>query len=281
MTKSKYTGKTVVILDEDGEEMPMDYVEAVDTYYTPLCRLAKKVKVSSRTLQRQIEAKKYDTAFDEVFNERLNHDSKIGDLINYPSQGRPKYVSPRLSLIIENYQTKGIAKYLDEKQKELFSKGSDSSSVSFFIKSAGHDKEINDDLTRLKNKIREQEKSYVNNYRKRLTLEIIDDYVKTRNVTDQDEFIKKIRKLADRNQRVKFSKEVREELDNLEKDIMKQSIDYEYLMRMTKNWKTDLYPFYGLCAMVKRERIESKKKERVDKEKLSHQKQYVKILHWK
>lgn len=285
MTKSKYAGKTVMILDEDGEKMPMDYIEAVDTYYMPLRQLAKKVGVSSRTLQRRIEAKKYDTAFDEMFTERLDHDSKIGDLINYPGQGRPKYVSPRLSLIIENYQKGGITKYLDKKQKDLVKKGTNKnpnpSSVSFFRKGDSHEVEINNDLVRLKEKIAEQEKKYINYYRRKLTKEINDDYVKTGNLADQDKFIENIWKHADQKQRVRFTEGVEEGFEDLKKDIMKLIVDYEYLMKMTQNWETDLLPYYGMCALVERGKIESEKKKKIAKEELLHQKQYAKILYWK
>ncbi|MCD7112266.1 hypothetical protein [Limosilactobacillus agrestis] len=267
MTKSKYANKTVEIIDEDGNRMRMNYIDAVDQNYISLKNLAKELDVTPRMLTRQINSKKYDSIFRRLFKESLNHDPELGDFIGYPSQGKPKYVSKQLSAVIRDWQNGGISKYLGEKEEKInkikkrMDDGSKSEIMSFLGEGLEYSAKIKNDLSELKRNISEQEKQYINYYRRTFINEVLGIINKK---DSPDKKIQKIVEIGNKKQRVKNSNDLEESFEKLNSDVDALLFDYRILTIKPDENGPGLYqPF---VSYVKRMEIEEKEEELWKKE---------------
>lgn len=268
VTKSKYANKTVEIIDEDGNRMRMNYIDAVDQNYISLKNLAKELDVTPRMLTRQINSKKYDSIFRRLFKVSLNHDPELGDFIGYPSQGKPKYVSKQLSAVIRDWQNEGISKYLGEEEerinkiKKKMDDGSKSEIVSFLGSGLEYSAKIKDDLSNLKRNISEQEKQYINYYRRTFINEVL-DIINKKDFSD-DEKRQKIMEIGSKKQRVKNSNNLEKSFEKLNSDVDALLFDYRILTIKPDEDGPGLYqPFVSL---VKRMEIKEKEEELWKKE---------------
>ena len=231
MTKPKYDTSSVRYIDENKENKIGNYIDVIDNYYFSCSKLAKKIGISSRKLQYQIEKGKYNLAFQYFFKQSIRirkekPDSKIGDLIGYPGRGGEKYISSQLkAVILECKKHPDLLTYFNNQEK-LKVKDGDLVTPAFFNSKAEYEMNIKDELEQLKENVKEQERNYTNEYRRKLINKLID--IINDNNLSKEKIIEQILNLGKKKtQRIKFSNETNKTIATLKEDINNLLVDYE------------------------------------------------------